>query len=237
MRIIRPLTVAALCAASVYGLDLKHAVIVAPAGLVGPEKKIAAMLAEEIEKRTRIRLAVSERARRRPGAVDRARRPSDDRGGQRARTGIACRCERVGAVGGQRCARDAVRGGRAAAQSADGSRRARHRRRFASIATAPKYPLRGHQLGYRPKTNSYDGWDVAQWEQYIRDLAVFGTNAIELIPPRSDDAADSPHFPLPPMRDDDRDVAARRRVRPRRLDLVSGDGSRLLRSRRRSSSR
>ncbi len=67
------------------------------------------------------------------------------------------------------------------------------------IATAPKYPLRGHQLGYRPKTNSYDGWDVAQWRQYMADLAVFGTNAIELIPPRSDDAADSPHFPLPPM--------------------------------------
>ena len=37
------------------------------------------------------------------------------------------------------------------------------------------------------------------WESYIRDLAVFGANAIELIPPRSDDAADSPHFPLPPM--------------------------------------
>ena len=37
------------------------------------------------------------------------------------------------------------------------------------------------------------------WEQYIRDLAIFGTNAIELIPPRSDDAPDSPHFPLPPM--------------------------------------
>ncbi len=68
-----------------------------------------------------------------------------------------------------------------------------------NISAAPKYPLRGHQLGYRPKTNSYDGWDVATWEQYIRDLAVFGTNAVELIPPRSDDAADSPHFPLPPM--------------------------------------
>src|SRR5205085_221071 len=68
-----------------------------------------------------------------------------------------------------------------------------------NVTTAPKYPLRGHQLGYRPKTNSYDGWDVAQWERYIRDLAVFGANAIELIPPRSDDAADSPHFPLPPM--------------------------------------
>ena len=36
------------------------------------------------------------------------------------------------------------------------------------------------------------------WEQYIRDLAVFGCNAVELIPPRSDDDADSPLFPLPP---------------------------------------
>ena len=54
-------------------------------------------------------------------------------------------------------------------------------------------------MTYRPKTNSYDGWSVPVWEQYLRDLAVFGTNAVELIPPRSDDAADSPHFPLPPM--------------------------------------
>lgn len=67
------------------------------------------------------------------------------------------------------------------------------------VSTAPRWALRGHQLGYRPKTNSYDGWDVPQWEQYIRDLAIFGTNAIELIPPRSDDDADSPHFPRPPL--------------------------------------
>jgi hypothetical protein len=60
--------------------------------------------------------------------------------------------------------------------------------------------LRGHQLGYRPKSNTYDAWSVPVFEQYIRDLAVFGSNAVELIPPRSDDAADSPHFPLPPMR-------------------------------------
>ena len=67
------------------------------------------------------------------------------------------------------------------------------------IDTAPCIPLRGHQLGYRPKTNSYCAWDVPMWEQYIRDLAVFGTNAIELIPPRSDDEPDSPHLPLPQM--------------------------------------
>jgi hypothetical protein len=67
------------------------------------------------------------------------------------------------------------------------------------LTSAPKYPLRGHQLGYRPKTNSYDAWDLPQWERYIRDLVIFGTNAVELIPPRSDDAAHSPHFPLPPL--------------------------------------
>jgi len=66
------------------------------------------------------------------------------------------------------------------------------------LATSPKYRLRGHQLGYRPKVNAYDGWDVRMWDQYFRDLAVFGTNAIELIPPRSDDEPNSPHFPLPP---------------------------------------
>jgi hypothetical protein len=68
-----------------------------------------------------------------------------------------------------------------------------------NAASVPKYPLRGHQLGYRPKTNSYDAWSVPMWEQYIRDLAVFGTNAVELLPPRTDDAPTSPHFPLPQM--------------------------------------
>jgi len=55
------------------------------------------------------------------------------------------------------------------------------------IVTAPKYPLRGHQLGYRPKTNAYDAWSVAQFDQYIRELALFGTNSIEILPPRTDD--------------------------------------------------
>ena len=67
------------------------------------------------------------------------------------------------------------------------------------ISTAPVTPLRGHQFAYRPKTNSYDGWTIAMWEQYYRDMIVFGTNAIELLPPRTDDALDSPHFPRPPL--------------------------------------
>lgn len=50
------------------------------------------------------------------------------------------------------------------------------------IATAPARPIRGHQLGYRHTANSYDGWDDQQFEQYIRELALFGANSIEGIP-------------------------------------------------------
>src|SRR3989454_627110 len=67
------------------------------------------------------------------------------------------------------------------------------------LASAPRYPLRGNQFGFRPKTNAYDAWTLAMWEQYYRDMMVFGMNAVELIPPRSDDDPDSPHFPKPPM--------------------------------------
>jgi hypothetical protein len=50
------------------------------------------------------------------------------------------------------------------------------------LADAPEYPIRGHQLGYRGLNNTYDTWDLATYEQYVRDLIIFGTNAIELIP-------------------------------------------------------
>lgn len=66
------------------------------------------------------------------------------------------------------------------------------------LVSHPEYRLRGQQLGYRPKTNAYDAWTVEIWDQYIRELAIFGNNAIELMPPVSDDLPDSPHFPLPP---------------------------------------
>ena len=69
--------------------------------------------------------------------------------------------------------------------------------------------MRGHQLGYRPKTNAYDAWSVPMWEQYIRELAIFGTNS-----DRADSAAlgrrrRQPAFPAAADGDDDRDVAHR----------------------------
>lgn len=50
------------------------------------------------------------------------------------------------------------------------------------VASSPAYAMRGHQLGYRNTANSYDAWDLAAFEQYIRDCVIFGANAIELIP-------------------------------------------------------
>ncbi|MFN0167844.1 MAG: hypothetical protein ACKV22_15560 [Bryobacteraceae bacterium] len=66
------------------------------------------------------------------------------------------------------------------------------------IASAPRYPIRGHQMGNRPLNNAVDAWTVEQWEQHIRDLAVFGTNAIEFIPPGAGDET-TPHYRLPPL--------------------------------------
>ncbi len=63
------------------------------------------------------------------------------------------------------------------------------------VATAPRYPIRGHQLGYRQQANSYDGWDDRQFDQYIRELALFGNNSIEGIPLQDDRV--SPLFTLP----------------------------------------
>jgi len=51
-----------------------------------------------------------------------------------------------------------------------------------NIVTSPAYPIRGHQLGFRNRANSWDAWDLRQFEQYIRELAVFGANCVENIP-------------------------------------------------------
>lgn len=69
-----------------------------------------------------------------------------------------------------------------------------------TVASAPKYPVRGHQLGYRAKTNSYDAFTVKQFDQYIRELALFGANSIEIMPPRTDDDDSSSHMVLTPAK-------------------------------------
>ena len=184
---MRGLAVALFFTLRLPALDLSHAVVVA-----SPRQKAITMLLEEVEKRTGIRWPVSNSAQ--DVRIEVLSRPSRPAEGYRIEVGnsvvrITGNDARGVLFGVGRFLRE-LRMEKGAVSIPDGF----------TETSAPRYPLRGHQLGYRPKTNSYDGWAVPVWEQYIRDLAVFGTNAIELIPPRSDDEPDSPHFPLPPMR-------------------------------------
>ncbi len=199
-------------AAAAEPLDLTAARVLTPPGLTGPEAKAVRMLVEEVETRSLVRW-------------DRADRwPAD---GPAIVVGPADGVRKLLQAGGLPAPNDLGTGGKEGYQiGASGRavwvagndargvlfgvgrllRELRLNRLKVTLPagftekSAPRTALRGHQIGYRPKTNSYDGWTVAMWEQYIRDLAVFGCNAVELIPPRSDDDADSPHFPLPPLR-------------------------------------
>ncbi len=201
-----PKFAAILLAVSAHAIDLKTAVIVAPSSLSAPEQKAAVLLSDEIEHRTRIRLPIATHwpasgpiiflgQESHLRAIHPAPVIAPAAGVEGYRIQIAGNTILV--LGND--ARGTLFGAGALLRRLHMDRDTVEAPDTLEVASAPKYALRGHQLGYRPKTNSYDGWSVPVWEQYIRDLAVFGTNAIELIPPRSDDAADSPHFPLPPM--------------------------------------
>ena len=47
---------------------------------------------------------------------------------------------------------------------------------------APHNRIRGHQLGYRPSSNTYDSWTPEQYRRYYLDLMYFGANTVEHIP-------------------------------------------------------
>lgn len=65
------------------------------------------------------------------------------------------------------------------------------------LTTAPVQSMRGHQLGYRNTANTYDAWTVKQFDQYIRELAIFGSNAVEGIPFEEQEKT-SPHYKISP---------------------------------------
>jgi hypothetical protein len=194
-------------------VDLARATIVTPAKLSVPERTAVRMFVEEVQRRTAIRLPVATAWPAEttavvaigPLATSSTWAGAGVRGLTPARPGAEGYHIALNA-GARRAPTVLVLGADARGVLFGVGRLLREVRMTAgalrapeslSIVSAPRVALRGHQLGYRPKTNAYDAWDVSMWEQYIRDLAVFGSNAIELIPPRSDDAPDSPHFPLP----------------------------------------
>lgn len=194
-------------------VELNHTTVVIPSQLSDRERKAVSMLVEEVSRRTRLHWAVTSTWPATPGpvvvvtpsratakfsgkaGVDRGPAPPARPEGYRVWvTGTAPvvwvegQDERGVLFGVGRLLREL--------------RMSRGRVDLPAsfhTSSSPRDAIRGHQLGYRPKTNSYDGWDLDQWERYIRDLAVFGTNTVELLPPETDDAADSPHFPRPPL--------------------------------------
>jgi hypothetical protein len=205
-----------LAPAGEQSMDLTHAVIVTPAGLSNPEKKAVAMLADEVEKRTQIRwrhsttwpaemvpvIAVGQETPLRELAKVAGRKIG------LASSKLLAEGFHIQTDHGKGSPVIWIAGSdpRGVLFGVGHLLRKLHMEKHKTtllanyqVTTAPHYPVRGHQLGYRPKTNSFDGWTLALWEQYLRDLVIFGANAVELIPPRSDDDADSPHFPLPPM--------------------------------------
>jgi hypothetical protein len=205
--------VAGQATAAARMLDLTNAIVVAPADLSRPEKKAIAMLVDEVHKRSGVRWNVAATLPADAPVVavgqDRALRTLDPRLQAWLGPGPASKAAEGYRVGTEPDRQSVVVAGNDPRGVLFGVGRLLRTLRITRgrvllprefrVTTAPSVALRGHQLGYRPKTNSYDAWDLDQWERYIGELAVFGTNAIELIPPRSDDDADSPHFPRPPM--------------------------------------
>ena len=203
-------------ASTANGLDLSKAVVIAPRTLSVRERKAVVVLVEEVERRTEFRWPIVEHLSPEPSAVVVGSRqaltqirgelpgnllpasgPATAPEGYQLRTAGRSNGTVVLVEGADE--RGALFGVGGLLRALRMSKRQVTLPGPLEVATAPKYGLRGHQLGYRPKTNAYDGWSVPMWDQYVRDLAVFGTNAIELIPPRSDDKPDSPLFPLPPL--------------------------------------
>ena len=236
-------------------VDLTRAAVVAPAGLNLPERTAVRVLVEEIAKRTNIRLPVSAqwpadtvpviavgpissaaswagaglRGAPSPAATPgrEGYRVAVNAAGRRAPTVLVLGADSRGVLFGVGKLLREARMTRGSLRIPAGL----------SVVSTPEVPsgATSSATGRRPTRTTRGTYPSGS--RYIRDLAIFGSNAIELIPPRSDDAADSPHFPLPQIEMmvgmsqivDDYGAG--------RLDLVPRDRQGLLRSGARSSSR
>ncbi|MBI4892680.1 MAG: hypothetical protein HY821_18795 [Acidobacteria bacterium] len=205
MRFTAGIFLFAASASFAANLDLSRAsIVVRPGARPAPEQTAAKMLAEEVEKRTGLRLPVvtgfpvagpaiviTGSANvpgwpRQPQPVHAGAEGYrlDIQSGDKPVVWIAANDARGALFGAGYLLRQLQWGqGKLALSDAAG------------IETAPRSPLRGHQLGYRTTANSWDAWSIPQFEQYIRDLAVFGSNAVENIP--SQDNRPNPLMKIP----------------------------------------
>ena len=135
-------------------LDFKGATIVLPAGATVPQKTAARMLAEEIEKRTQLRLAVKDtmpadgpviflRTGNQPGPEGFTLTTTHEN--DRPIATVKGFDDRGFIFGAGYLLRQFQMGRQRLELAAD-----------LDVQSRPKTPIRGHQLGYRPKNNTYD---------------------------------------------------------------------------------
>ncbi|MBI1320674.1 MAG: hypothetical protein GC168_17255 [Candidatus Hydrogenedens sp.] len=173
-------------------LDLSKAVVVTREGeLPAAERAAANVLREEIEKRTGIALKAGTEWPKRKTVIAITGDPAAASWGQDLPEGLETRPEgytlRVDAdaatvwiIGAD--ARGTLYGAGALLRKMDWAPGKVSVDASLEIATAPVSPIRGHQLGYRAQANSYDAWTPEQFDQYIRELTLFGLNSVEGIP-------------------------------------------------------
>lgn len=178
-------------------MDLGKAEILASASIKSPVREtVIKILQEEIEKRTGIKLRQSEGSGREPLII--LAKVSDEKAGginlpvARDMQGPEYRAEgfRIVSSTNGRIIVWLIGADERGVMFAAGhflrtAELAAHKILFDradEVATSPVYAIRGHQLGYRNTANSWDAWTPAQYEQYIRELAIFGSNCIENIP-------------------------------------------------------
>lgn len=191
-------------------IDLREAAVVTPASLSRQERKAVQMLVEEVEKRSHVRWPVLTTWPAGKPAIGVATaaaiaslgtplaREMGAGGGPEGFRLRAWEAERTILVAGHD-RRGVLFGIGRLLRELRMERGTVELPEALDLATAPKYPIRGHQMGNRPLNNAVDAWTAEQWEQGIRDLAVFGANAIEFIPPGATEEATSPHDRLPPL--------------------------------------
>ncbi len=193
-----------LCCNRLLAADLSRATVVIPPGLAGPGYKAVMMLLDSVQERSRLRWPVATTGipqQGQPVVVIRRQPPGSTLKPEGYRLHSF---DNHGAAGVEITAID----DRGVLFGVGGLLRALEMRRDSVIL--PHRPERRNvpQIsGPRPSTRLPPQDEflrrlerASMWERY--SSATWPSSApmpIELIPPRSDDAADSPHFPLPPM--------------------------------------
>ena len=220
-----------------------RAVVVVPPTLTGPETKAVNLLVEDVTRRAGVKWQVAKHGRAKSAVV--AVGPIKAAGRRRAvrqvdrRTGDALKPEGFHIRPGRR----------------PGRARRRQRRARRALRRRPAAPRAAHEPGPRPRARRASsvatGPNVSAprpparlsaQDQLLRRLGPAPVGAVHPRPGRlrhqrrrADSAAlrrrrRQPALPAAADGDDGRHVAAARRLRPGRLDLVSGDGHGLLRS-------